>query len=143
MKNLFLSLVLVMVGLVANSQVITVKVTTSQNFSHPSLISTVQAMKDDVIEYPYHIVGENIYTFNLKNKTVTLENSEGFFSCEIKKITKNSNVLDCIVFDGTGDVLFLLGETSSGETQFLHEFIENGKVFGEFSVNGDFSYTIK
>jgi hypothetical protein len=143
MKHVICTFLLMTASLIATSQVITVTLTKCQSFSHDASISTIEAMNSDLIEYPYYTVGENVYSFDLNTYKLTFENQEGVFSYEITKVSYNSNVLDCIVFDGTGDVLFLLGETSSGEMQFLHGFTENGKVFGEFSMNEDFSYTIE
>lgn len=143
MKHVICTFLLMMASLIAMSQVITVTITKCQNFSHDASISTLEAMNSDLIEYPYYTVGLNVFSFDLNTCELTLENQEGAFSYEITKVSHNSNVLDCIVFDGTGDVLFLIGETSSGEMQFLHGFTENGKVFGEFSMNEDFSYTIE
>jgi hypothetical protein len=144
MKNLFPSLVLVMVGLVANSQVITVNIHTVQNFNHSSSMSTVQARQLDLIEYPSYTVGENVYTFDLDKKIVTFKNSDGsFFSFNIIDITLNENILDCIVFDGIGNALFMLGENDTSEREFLTEYIDNDKVYGQFSLNSDFSYTVE
>lgn len=144
MKNLFLSLVLVIVGLVANSQVITVNIHTVQNFNHSSSMSTVQARQLDLIEYPSYTVGENVYTFDLDKKKLTFKNSNGsFFSFNIIDITQNENILDCIVFDGIGKALFMLGENENSEREFLTEYIANDKVYGQFSLNSDFSYTVE
>ena len=143
MKNLFLSLVFVMIGLVANSQVITVNVHTVQNFNHSSDMSTVQARQLDLIEYPNYTTGENVYTFDLDKKILTLKNCKGFFTCNIIEVNKNENILDCIVFDGIGNVLFMLGENENSEREFLTEYIANDKVYGQFSLNSDFSYTVE
>jgi hypothetical protein len=143
MKNLFLSLVLVMVGLVANSQVITVNIHTVQNFNHSSSMSTVQSRQLDLIEYPNYTVGENLYTFDLDKKILTLKNCKGFFTCNIIEVNKNENILDCIVFDGVRNVLFMLGVNKNNEREFLTEFVDNDKVFGQFSLNSDFDYSVK
>jgi hypothetical protein len=140
MKNLFLSLVLVMVGLVANSQVITVTVTTDQKFNHSSDISTVQAMELDSIEYPYYTVGNNIFVFDLKKRTMSLNGGKTLI---ISKINKSENILDCIVLDNGASVLFVMGETSNGQNQFLAEWFSGDKITGYFSMNSDFSYVVK
>jgi hypothetical protein len=140
MKNIFLSLVLVMVGLVANSQVITVTVTTDQKFNHSSDISTVQAMELDSIEYPYYTVGNNIFVFDLKKRTMSLNGGKTLI---ISKINKSENILDCIVLDNGASVLFVMGETSNGQNQFLAEWFSGDKITGYFSMNSDFSYVVK
>lgn len=144
MKHTFLSIVSVMLGLTANSQVITVKIHTVQNFNHSSAMSTVQARQLDLIEYPSHIVGDNVYTFDFEKKLVTLTNSHGsFYSCNMIEVNTNENIIDCIVYDGVGNCLFLLDENENNEKEFLTEYIEGDKVFGQFSLNSDFSYTIE
>jgi len=140
MKNLFLSLVLVMVGLVANSQVITVTVTTDQKFNHSSDISTIQAMELDSIEYPYYTVGNNVFVFDLNKRTMSLNGGKTLI---ISKINKSENTLDCIVLDNGASVLFVMGETSNGENQFLAEWFSGDKITGYFSMNSDFSYVVK
>ena len=140
MKNLFLSLVLVMVGLVANSQVITVTVTTDQKFNHSADISTIQAMESDAIEYPYYTVGNNVFVFDLKKRTMSLNGGKTLI---ISKINKSENTLDCVVLDNGVSVLFVMGETSNGENQFLSEWFSGDKITGYFSMNSDFSYVIK
>lgn len=134
---------LLMANLVANSQVITVTVNTIQKFNHSASISTIDAIESNMIEYPEYIVGENIYTFDLNNKKVSLKNCDGFFTFEIVKINESDNVLDCVAFDGVGDVLFLVGETSDGNMQFLMGLIDDDKYRGGFSMNEDFSYVVK
>jgi len=140
MKNLFLSLVLVMVGLVANSQVITVTVTTDQKFNHSSDISTIQAMELDSIEYPYYTVGNNVFVFDLNKRTMSLNGGKTLI---ISKINKSENTLDCVVLDNGASVLFVMGETSNGENQFLAEWFSGDKITGYFSMNSDFSYVVK
>ena len=143
MKNLFLSLVLVMVGLVSNSQVITVTFTKCQNFTHPSNISLVEAMNSNLIEYPYYTVGEHVFTFDFNTKVLTIKNSDGLFFYTIDNFKKNNNVIDCvIVYEGL-KTIFLLGETSDNQNQFLMGRNEGNQVVGFFSMNSDFNYTIK
>ena len=140
MKNLFLSLVLVMVGLVANSQVITVTVTTIQKFSHSSDISTIQAIELGSIEYPFYTVGKNVYVFDLDKKIMSLNGGKTW---PITEINKSENVLDCIVVDNGVTVLYVMGETSNNENQFLMEWFKEDKIVGYFSMNSDFSYVKK
>jgi hypothetical protein len=129
-----------MVGLVANSQVITVTVTTDQKFNHSSDISTIQAMELDAIEYPYYTVGNNVFVFDLNKRTMSLNGGKTLI---ISKINKSENTLDCIVLDNGASVLFVMGETSNGENQFLAEWFSGDKITGYFSMNSDFSYVVK
>ena len=143
MKHLIGTFFLMMASLVAKSQVVTVTATIIQKFNHSSSISTIDAMETNTIEYPEYIVGDNTYTFDLNNKTITLKNCKGFFSFSIVKINESNNILDCVAFDGVGDVLFVVGETSDSKMQFLMALIDGNKVIGGFSMNEDFSYTIE
>lgn len=144
MKNLFLSLVLVMVGLTANSQVITVTARKLQNFKHESNISTISAIKSNSIEYPYYVIDENIFKFDLDNKTLTIDNSRGSSVYTIVEINSNStNVIDCVtMFNGTA-TLFLLGKSLDNQDEFIMEEVSGDKVNGFFSLGSDFDCVIK
>jgi hypothetical protein len=61
----------------------------------------------------------------------------------ISKINKSENILDCIVLDNGASVLFVMGETSNGQNQFLAEWFSGDKITGYFSMNSDFSYVVK
>ena len=143
MKNLFLSLVLVMVGLVANSQVVTLTLTKGQNFTHDANISTYDAMNSNLIEYPYHTVGKNVFTFDLNTKKLTIESCDGVFVYDIVYVEKGEDVVNCIVVYDIGKTIFLLGKTSDGDEEFLMESIEGNEVIGFFSMSEDFSYTVE
>lgn len=140
MKHRFLSIVSVMLGLTANSQVITVNVTTDQKFNHPADISTVDAIEKGTIDYPYYTVGNNVFVFDLNKRTMSLNSGK---ILNISKINKTNNVLDCIVLDNGVSILFVMGETSNGESQFLTEWFEGDRITGYFSMNSDFSYTVE
>ena len=140
MKHRFLSIVSVMLGLTANSQVITVNVTTDQKFNHPADISTVDAIEKGTIDYPYYTVGNNVFVFDLNKRTMSLNSGK---TLNISKINKTNNVLDCIVLDNGVSILFVMGETSRGENQFLCEWFSTDRITGYFSMNSDFSYTVQ
>lgn len=143
MKNFFLSLVLVMVNLVANSQVVTLTLTKGQNFTHDASISTYEAMDLNLIDYPYHTVGKNVFTFDLNTKKLTIENCDGVFVYDIAYVEKGEDVVNCIVVYDIGKTLFLLGKTSDGDEEFLMESIEGNEVIGFFSMSEDFNYTVE
>ena len=144
MKHTFFSFLLILLVTATKAQIITLTIHTVQNFNHSSSMSTVQARQLDLIEYPNYTVGENVYTFDMDKKIVTFKNSTGsFFSSEITEVNKNENILDCIVFDGVRNILFIVGSNENGEKEFLMEYINDDKVFGHFSLNSDFSYTVE
>jgi hypothetical protein len=140
MKQLIFSIVFVLLSLITNSQVITVTATTLQKFNHSSNISTIEAIAKDAIEYPHYTVGNNVYVFDLNKRTMSMN---GGVVHTISKINESENVLDCIVFDNGFDVLYVMGETSNSQTQFLSEWFNEDKIVGYFSMNSDFSYTVK
>ena len=140
MKHTFLSIVSVMLSLTANSQVITVNVTTDQKFNHPADISTVDAIEKGPIDYPYYTVGNNVFVFDLNKRTMSLNSGK---TLNISKINKTNNVLDCIVLNNGVSILFVMGETSNGESQFLSEWFEGDRITGYFSMNSDFSYKVQ
>ena len=129
-----------MLGLTANSQVITVNVTTDQKFNHPADISTVDAIEKGTIDYPYYTVGNNVFVFDLNKRTMSLNSGK---TLNISKINKTNNVLDCIVLNNGVSILFVMGETSNGESQFLSEWFEGDRITGYFSMNSDFSYKVQ
>ena len=140
MKQLIFSIVFVLLSLITNSQVITVTATTLQKFNHSSNISTIEAIASDAIEYPHYTVGNNVYVFDLNKRTMSMN---GGVVHTISKINESENVLDCIVLDNGFDVLYVMGETSNNQTQFLSEWFNEDKIVGYFSMNSDFSYTVK
>jgi len=140
MKQLIFSIVFVLLSLITNSQVITVTATTLQKFNHSSNISTIEAIANDAIEYPHYTVGNNVYVFDLNKRTMSMN---GGVVNTISKINESENVLDCIVLDNGFDVLYVMGETSNNQTQFLSEWFNEDKIVGYFSMNSDFSYTVK
>jgi hypothetical protein len=132
-----------MVGLVANSQVVTLTLTKGQNFTHDANISTYDAMNSNLIEYPYHTVGKNVFTFDLNTKKLTIESCDGVFVYDIVYVEKGEDVVNCIVVYDIGKTIFLLGKTSDGDEEFLMESIEGNEVIGFFSMSEDFSYTVE
>jgi len=140
MRQITCTLILLMTKLFIQAQVIVVTVTTDQKFNHSDDISTIEAMENEEIEYPYYTVGNNVFVFDLNKRTMSLNNGK---TLNISKINKSDNVLDCIVLDNGVSVLFVMGETSNGESQFLAEWFEGDRITGYFSMNSDFSYKVE
>jgi hypothetical protein len=76
MKNLFLSLVLVMVGLVANSQVFVVTTDTIQYFQRPKEVKFVPSVEQGLIDYTSLRKGKLVYTIDVTNKTLSMRLSD-------------------------------------------------------------------
>lgn len=140
MRQITCTLILLMTKLFIQAQVITVTATTLQKFNHSANISTIDAIANGAIEYPHYTVGNNVYVFDLNKRTMSMN---GGAVHAISKINESENVLDCIVFDNGFDVLYVMGETSNNQTQFLSEWFKEDKIVGYFSMNSDFSYTVK
>ena len=76
MKNLFLSLVLVMAGLVANSQVFVVTTDTIQYFQRPKEVKFVPSVEQGLIDYTSLRKGKLVYTIDVTNKTLSMKLSD-------------------------------------------------------------------
>ena len=127
-----------------NAQVITIKLTKFQNFNHSALITTFDAMDQDLIEYPNYGIGDNTYTFDLNKKNCHLENINGSFDMPITEIFDTQNILDCIVMDNGTRTYYTLGKIESEDTlEFITEYQQDDRVYGSFSKGGDVEYSIK
>ena len=140
MKQITCTLILLMTKLFIQAQVIIVTVTTDQKFNHSADISTIKAMANEEIQYPYYTVGNNVFVFDLNKRTMSMNGGKSFI---ISKVNTSDNVLDCIVLNNGVSILFVMGETSNGESQFLTEWFEGDRITGYFSMNSDFSYTVE
>jgi hypothetical protein len=129
-----------MTKLFIQAQVITVTASTMQKFNHSSSVSTIDAMALDIIEYPHYTVGENIYVFDLSNKTMSHNNKSPL---TIIEINRSNNIIDCVVHDNGNSVLFVLSVADNNESQFLMEWFKEDQIVGFFSMNEDFSYTVE
>jgi len=140
MKQITCTLILLMTKLFIQAQVIIVTVTTDQKFNHSADISTIKAIANEEIQYPYYTVGNNVFVFDLNKRTMSMNGGKSFI---ISKVNTSDNVLDCIVLNNGVSILFVMGETSNGESQFLTEWFEGDRITGYFSMNSDFSYTVE
>ena len=97
MKKLFLSLVLVMVGLVANSQVFVVTTDTIQKFQHPKEVNFIPSLENGLINYTKLGKGKVVYTIDVQKESLTMKNGEGvIFNFVITEFFK-SNSTDILV----------------------------------------------
>jgi hypothetical protein len=126
-----------------NAQVITIKLTKFQNFSHSALIPTFDAMSQDLIEYPNYGIGDNIYTFDLNKGNCHLDNINGSFDMPITEFFDTKNILDCIVMDNGIRTYFTLGKIEHEDTlEFITEYEKDGRIYGSFSKGEDVSYSV-
>ena len=113
MKNLFLSLVFVMIGLVANSQVFVVTTDTIQKFQHPKDVKFIPSLENGLITYTKLGKGKVVYTIDIQNESLTMKNGEGtefnFIITEVFK-SQSSDVLvsfECVDNKGFKGVIVL------------------------------------
>ena len=113
MKNLFLSLVLVMVSLVSNSQVFVVTTDTIQYFQRPKEVKFVPSVEQGLIDYTSLRKGKLVYTIDVTNKTLSMRLSDDeVFNFNITEIFKSSSTdvlvsFECIDDNGFKGVIAL------------------------------------
>ena len=113
MKNLFLSLVLVMVGLVSNSQVFVVTTDTIQYFHRPKEVKFVPSVEQGLIDYTSLRKGKLVYTIDVTNKTLSMRLSDDeVVNFNITEIFKSSSTdvlvsFECIDDNGFKGVIAL------------------------------------
>ena len=100
MKNLFLSLVLVMVGLVANSQVFVVTTDTIQKFQHPKEVNFIPSLENGLINYTKLGKGKVVYTIDVQKESLTMKNGEGvIFNFVITEFFKSNSTGILVSFE--------------------------------------------
>ena len=144
MKQLIFSVSFLMLNMLTSAQVYTVTFTKCQNFTHPASVSTEEAIELDLIDYPYHTVGENIFIFDCNERKLIIKSTEGDLVFNISEVHENSGmVLNCFVEHENLLTWFRMGQLSETETQFIMVRREGDEVVGLFSMNSDFSYTVE
>ena len=137
MKSTILTIALVLLSFISNSQVITVYLDTCQFFEHSVLMSTPQAIKSGKLVYK--TLHENkpnyVVKFDLNNK---IETHSGF-DCEIIKINPSNNILDVVVDEGPRISLTVFGETEEGGIMYIYEYKEGDLMKGFFSLDPVFT----
>jgi hypothetical protein len=136
MKNTILTIALVFLSFISNSQVIEVRYDTAQFFEHGLNISTTDARDNGSIVYDSYLYfpQEVVYTFDLDNKSLTFKGKE----CPITDVTKSSNILD-VQIQSECPCMSILGKTTDNQMIFLVECKGKDKIFGFFSLNPKFT----
>jgi hypothetical protein len=131
MKNTILTIALVFLSFISNSQVITVNLDTIQYFEHSALLSTPQAIRSGKLVYKdlYEHKPNFVLTFDLNNM------SESFsgYTFDIIKVNKSNNIIDIVVSENGYDCLVVLGETHEGGNMYIFEYKEGDLIKGFFS----------
>lgn len=138
MKNTVLTITLILLSFISNSQVITVKIDTTQYFEHSALISTPQAIETNKLVYTklYEHKEKFVVTFDLNNMT----ESFGNYVFDITKSNKSNNIIDVVANENGQDVLVVLGETEEGGVMYIMEYRDGDLIKGFFSKNPEIVY---
>jgi hypothetical protein len=133
MKNTIITIALVLLSFVSNSQVITIQFDTVQFFSHSSNMSTEQARLTNKIVYGSlgKTYRTRVITFDLVNMIQTME---GFPNYIIKN-NDTKNPVDVIVDQSGQIVVCILAKTEEGEMIYIFEREEDDMVKGYFVMN--------
>jgi hypothetical protein len=131
MKNTILTIALVFLSFISNSQVITVNLDTIQYFEHSALLSTPQAIRSGKLVYRdlYEHKPNLVLTFDLNN----MNESFSGYTFDIIKVNKSNNIIDIVVSENGYDCLVVLGETHEGGNMYIFEYKEGDLIKGFFS----------
>ena len=131
MKNTILTIALVFLSFISNSQVITVNLDTIQYFEHSALLSTPQAIRSGKLVYKdlYEHKPNLVLTFDLDNM------NESFcgYTFDIIKVNKSNNIIDIVVSENGVECLAVLGETDEGGDMYIFEYRDGDLMKGFFS----------
>jgi hypothetical protein len=135
MKNTILTIALVFLSIISKSQVITVKLDTTQFFSHDIDISTPYARDNDLISYDslFHFPSKLVYKFNINNETLTLRGKE----YTITEVNESSNILD-VELESECPCMAILGQTTDDRMIFLVECKNKEKIFGLYCLDPEY-----
>jgi hypothetical protein len=137
MKKSILLSFFILVTTIVSSQVITVKLDTTQYFEHSALISTPQAIEYGKLVYTelYEHKPNFVMTFNFNNMT----ESFGDYVFNITKVNESANIIDVVVSENGYDCLIVLGETHEGGNMYIFEYREGDLIKGFFSKDPVFT----
>jgi hypothetical protein len=136
MKNLFITLTLILSSLLVNSQIIKLKVTGLQNYSRPVNENISESINSDHIIYTDFGFGDCDYIFDLDSQKFVMNDifGEYHFEGKITKVNKNDNILDVSV----GGCDFILGQFElNDELVFIIEYKNSLLVDGSFATSNN------
>lgn len=138
MKNTILIVTFILLSFISNSQVITVKIDTTQYFEHSALISTPQAIESGKLIYTelYEHKPNFVMTFDFNNMT----ESFGDYVFNIIKVNKSTNIVDIVTNENGQDILVVLGKTEEGGIMYIMEYRDGDLIKGYFSKNPEIVY---
>lgn len=138
MKNTVLLSFFILFTTSVSSQIITVKLDTTQYFEHSALISTPQAIESGKLVYTelYEHKPNFVMTFNFNNMT----ESFGDYVFNITKVNESTNIIDIVADEDGQDVLVVLGKTEEGGIMYIMEYRDGDLIKGYFSKNPEIIY---
>lgn len=138
MKNTVLLSFFIFFTTIVSSQIITVKLDTTQYFEHSALISTPQAIESGKLVYTelYEHKPNFVMTFNFNNMT----ESFGDYVFNITKVNESTNIIDIVADEDGQDVLVVLGKTEEGGIMYIMEYRDGDLIKGYFSKNPEIIY---
>jgi hypothetical protein len=138
MKKSILLSFFIIVTTIVSSQVITVKLDTTQYFEHSALLSTPQAIEYGKLVYTelYEHKPNFVMTFNFSNMTESFDD----YVFNITKVNESTNIIDVVVDEDGQDVLVVLGKTEEGGIMYIMEYRDGDLIKGYFSKNPEIIY---
>lgn len=138
MKKAILFGFFVLTTILSNSQIVTVKLDTTQYFEHSALISTPQAIELGKLVYTelYEHKPNFVMTFNFNNMTESFSD----YVFNITKVNESTNIIDIVADEDGQDVLVVLGKTEEGGIMYIMEYRDGDLIKGYFSKNPEIIY---
>jgi hypothetical protein len=136
MKNTILTIALVFLSFISNSQVITVYLDTCQFFEHSALMSTPKAIESGQLVYKklYENKPNFVVKFDLNRQIETYKD----YDFSIITVNPSTNIVDVVVKENDLTSLIVLGETEEGNIMYIYEYRDGDLIKGFFSINPEF-----
>lgn len=144
MKNTILTIALVLLSFISNSQVVTVSTKGLQVYFRPKDMTLQECQEQNLVNHKYFGNGDCQYIFDLNGKVFTMKPlyTDWVFTCKITEVRKNGNELN--VTTELSTTYMITEKTDTNEKIFLIEYFDlPGQVEGRFAKEEDFSVIIK
>lgn len=142
MKNTLITITLILVSLISNSQTITVTSQGLQNYFRPKNLNLKECQDQNLVDYTFFGNGECDYIFDLDKNVLTMRPWDGSVSnFKIDEFTK-SNLFLQVKVQLTNFVVIYKG--GNEEPIFLIEYHDlPDKIEGRFAREEDFTVSVK
>jgi hypothetical protein len=135
MKTIFTSL-LILISLIANSQIIEFKIDRLSKYSHSKNITLHNAIETDSLTYLGSWIVNIKYVFDLDNMTMEFTNTLGDVTMfKIVNVIPTKSYLNVDAESNEGRFNYVLSDNVDGDVSFIIQNFqkENGKSVGHFS----------